>query len=323
MHMNHSINNYVQNLLEIVFSTPCPKLLTVFLRYFLTKMQSFGQDSRANFWGGRFRHRLKKYLNRNLVTRIFAREFWTKLCNFVRKHRKIALKSFGQDVEKTLSTKFIRSFEWNLTPQKIEDDNLIASFFSCPKSIQTISTLQIINPFRRLWNLHPLDCWRWADSSSCLLTGVAFVQKEISSLTSGIHDFERVAQRVKTWENIYRPHVYTINHTTTMPSNQTSHADQNGNSSVSQVASKTKKSNNDWNCQYCKGQFCSRQARDYHEATAQCFGRLYTCRRCLKPFDRPWRLERHQRQLRRCQNRDKILISRNKLHFLCCSRNEI
>ena len=68
-------------------------------------------------------------------------------------------------------------------------------------------------------------------------------------------------------------------------------------------------------CQYCKKLFSSRQTKSYHEGIARCFGRLYTCRRCLKPFDVPWRLERHQRQQVRCHFMDKIILARVGNHY--------
>ena len=64
-------------------------------------------------------------------------------------------------------------------------------------------------------------------------------------------------------------------------------------------------------CEYCDRMFSSRQPRDYHIAVARCFGTLYTCKRCLKSFVAPWRLERHQRQQVRCKKHDKVMVTRN------------
>lgn len=69
-------------------------------------------------------------------------------------------------------------------------------------------------------------------------------------------------------------------------------------------------------CQYCGEAFTARQTRDYHEGVARCFGKLYTCRRCLKPFAAPWRLERHQRQLVRCDKQDKVIVYRNGKQYI-------
>lgn len=64
-------------------------------------------------------------------------------------------------------------------------------------------------------------------------------------------------------------------------------------------------------CKYCSKLFSSKQARDYHEAIGKCFGILYTCKRCLKPFYLPWKLERHQRQNKRCIVQDKVVVTRD------------
>jgi len=64
-------------------------------------------------------------------------------------------------------------------------------------------------------------------------------------------------------------------------------------------------------CQYCKNTFSSRQTRDYHVGVAQCFGKLYTCKRCMKPFAAPWRLDRHQHQRVRCKEQDQVIVIRN------------
>lgn len=69
-------------------------------------------------------------------------------------------------------------------------------------------------------------------------------------------------------------------------------------------------------CQYCKQLFSSRQTKAYHEAVARCFGKLHTCKRCLKPFDAPWRLERHQRQRVRCEPLDKVIITKDGNRYL-------
>ena len=63
-------------------------------------------------------------------------------------------------------------------------------------------------------------------------------------------------------------------------------------------------------CQYCDREFSSNQALNYHVNAAICFGTLYTCKRCLKPFILPWKLKRHKDRKVRCNIQNKVVITR-------------
>lgn len=76
-------------------------------------------------------------------------------------------------------------------------------------------------------------------------------------------------------------------------------------------------------CIYCKKSVSSQQSLDYHISMAVCSGRLYTCDRCLKPFNVEWKLTRHQRKAIRCKVLDKVVVYRDGNNVLTVPYDEI